>query len=229
MGFTKSIIISAVLHTVVLAIMLFRIDWQLLPKNKTTMPIEARLVIKNKDKNLLPKKPKKLPEALVPPQAEDKPVDKAKPQEANAKKPAETAKKITKNVDYMKALSSLSHSFARDVATKEEPEPDAEEALDVSYFDQIYSLIKASFVVPPHINGPQGRNLQASIRIYLASDGRLTKLNLVTPSGDEHFDNAVTQGAERVNNFGPVPIFLQSMLQERGILVDLCPFKCAER
>lgn len=155
------------------------------------------------------KPPKKSNEAIIP-IAED-----------IKKKPAK------KNKDYTKALSTLSASFVKELAEMPEEEPEGEVMPDSSYFDQVYSLIKESFIVPPHLNGPSGQNLRAVIRIFLAFDGHLNKLLLINSSGDEHFDKAVTEGTKRVNNFGPVPVYLQDTLRDHGLLVELCPFKCA--
>jgi outer membrane biosynthesis protein TonB len=229
----RAIIISSAVHAALFALLLSGLDWSSAAQKSPSLPIEAQLVVKNKDKNLLPKKPKAKPIAEAPkPDAPPKEVKAPDPvaKEVTPKKtPEKTVSKAKNNDAYMKALSSLSQNFARDVAVKEEVEPEGVTAEDASYFDQIYSLIKASFVVPPHINGPQGRSLQAVLRIYLASDGSLNKLDLVTASGDEHFDKAVMEGTKRVHNFGPVPIFLQASLREKGVVVELCPFTCTER
>jgi hypothetical protein len=239
--------ISFILHIGLFSFLLSSIDW---PSFKKTAPntyaIEARLLIKPKEhRQLLPQKKK----SLV---VEKKNNEKAllKETKAVATKRNEKAKKKTpeklvvigKNVakkeqpiknnnketqaNYTDVLALLSKSFASDLAESEDVETNIVE--DASYFDQVYSLIKQSFIVPAHINGPEGRKLQSVLKIFLASDGSLNKLELVASSGDEHFDKAVMDGTRRVNNFGAVPIFLQTALKERGIIVELCPFTCAD-
>lgn len=239
MGLKKSLIISSILHVAIFAVLLSGIDWSWQSPTKNPYSIEARLIIKSKvrKKDLLPKKPKtpaptEANEKASEQPAEKKPADQLAPVAkiaARKEEPKSKALSAKKDHDYTKELSSLSRSFAKELADKAEVVPDSEEVVeDSSYFDQIYTLIKESFVVPPHVNGPQGNKLQAVLRIFLASDGSLFKLDMESSSGDEHFDKAVMDGTRRVNNFGAVPIFLQNALRERGLVVELCPFKCVE-
>ncbi len=227
----RALVISLTVHAIVFLVLQSGIDlshWQL---KKAPQAIEARLIFsKPKIKDLLPRKIK----TAAPPTPEKKLEKKPEPQATQptekvankevAKTPAPTASKFTK------ALASLSKTFAQDLADeKVVDEPEGEVIADVTYFDQIYSLIKSSFILPPHINGPQGRDLQTVVKLFLAADGSLLRIDLVTPSGDEHFDKAVIDGTRRVNNFGLVPVTLQNMVRERGIVVELCPFTCRER
>lgn len=159
-------------------------------------------------------------------------VKKAEPpkKEEPLPKVAEKIKSKPKTAtDYSKALASLSQTFAQDLADAKPEEAVGEPIIDSNYFDEIYTLIKESFVVPPHINGPQGKNLQTVVKLFLSADGSLLRIELVTPSGDDHFDKAVMDGTQRISNFGLVPITLQGMVRERGIVVELCPFKCKDR
>lgn len=200
-----------------------------MPKDTPRMPIQAHLVVKNKRKDLLPKKPRAPSENLGIHQKEPQ-VQKQVEKEAKPLGTQQAKKTAKSNDNYMKALSSLSQDFAKDIAAKEDTpaDPVYEGDADDSYFDQIYSLIKASFVVPPHLNGPKGHNLKVSVRIFLAFNGDLIKVLVAAPSHDEQFDKAVIEGIKRVNSFGEVPIFLQSSLRNQGVLVDLCPFTCAD-
>lgn len=229
MALKRAIMMSFLAHGALLVSLLAGRGCAMLPKNKPSMPIEAHLVVKNKRKDLLPKKAKAPSEKIElkqEPLTQKQVLKETKPLVGD--KQAKTATKS--NDSYMKALSSLSKNFADDIAAKEEPivDPVYEGDANDSYFDQIYSQIKASFVVPPHLNGPKGHSLKISVRIFLAFNGDLIKVLVAAPSQDEQFDKAVIEGIKRVNSFGEVPIYLQSSLRTEGILVDLCPFTCTD-
>jgi TonB family protein len=225
----RALIISVGFHAFCLVLISSGLSFKLKPKD---ISISASLVFKNKkkDKDLLPKKPKeaqKKEQALKEPEKkpEVKSQDLAKALPAvpiKAEKLPTKEEKPAKKDNFADTLAALSRNFAKDI--KDEA-LEAEDG-DDDYFSQIYSLLKSSFVVPPHLNGPKGEKLQVVLRIYVAPNGSIKKLDLETSSGDDHFDKAVMDGARRVNNFGPVPIFLQDTLKERGLVVELCPFKC---
>lgn len=245
MNLRGPIAVSLVIHSALLALLLLTAEWSPRKFSPNLKPIEAHLIIKNKDrpKDLLPRKikakepslpeekPKKETEDKQQAPAEPKPILKAKPDIVDDKKALvskpnkkQEKKAVKPDAKYSQTLSSLSESFLKDLASQSEPAELMEE--ETSYYDQIYSLIKESFIVPPHVLGPSGNNLMVTIKIYLSSDGSLNKLDLLEASGDDHFDKAVMDGTRRVNNFGRVPIYLQNVLREHGVVVDLCPVKC---
>ncbi len=244
MHLKRAIITSAILHAIVLGFLSAGLTFSWLKPEHNLQAIEAKLMFKGKpkDKTLLPKKKSRPPEAkkIEPPKEEkvppEKPLAPEPPKIAKAETPIpdkpvekEALKVVKQKTDYTSKLRKLTQSFSEDLSTdKKEPEPEDFSEEDSSYFDQIYALIKDSFIVPPHVNGPAGHKLQAVIRLYLFNDGSVSKLDLEHSSGDEHFDKAVLDGAKRVNNFGRVPILLQNALSERGVVVELCPFKCSE-
>jgi hypothetical protein len=244
MQFKRAIITSAVIHAIVLGFLSAGLSFSWMKPKKNLAAIEARLTFKGKarDKELLPrKKSRPVAQNVIPPKALEKaPEAKAATAPELPKVGKEVALPVDKPVvketkiakakkDYASELKKLSQSFSEDLSNvKPEHEPEEFSEEDSNYFDQIYGLIKESFIVPPHVNGPAGHKLQAVIRLFLLNDGSLSKLDLEHSSGDEHFDRAVIDGAKRVNNFGKVPILLQNALSERGVVVELCPFKCSE-
>lgn len=212
----------------IFALLVFGVPFKKAPRH---MPLEARLMFKKKPRpeNLLPEKmPAPKPAIKTPP--EEKAPTKAVAKEETRPLKANDKKAPTKIIDYKKQLARLSKSFSEElneaVSAKEEA---IEIEADESYFDQIYSLIKRSFVVPPHVNNPRGRNLRAVLKLFLFPDGSLSRLLLEHSSGDESFDKAVMDGTRRVSNFGAVPILLQSALSKNGVLIEMCPFKCPEK
>lgn len=230
----KAFGLSIVLHALLFIVLQSGFSFVARPQNKFKA-LEAKMMLKEKVRkpDLLPRKPQvatpkpeiaKKPEKVV----SEAPV-LATPTPTPTPKALKPEAKPNKS-RYADQLALLSKNFAAEINTQvkaEEVIPEWED--DGSYFDQIYSLIKKSFVVPPHLNGPQGHNLQAVLRLFLSSDGNLSRLNLEQSSGDEHFDKAVMEGTRRVNNFGAVPLMLQSSLSSQGVVVEMCPFKCAER
>lgn len=245
MLFRKAFITSVIVHALALGFLGagFTFSW-LVPKQNLA-PLEAKVIFKGKprDKELLPrKKSPKIPTEERAKKSPDKkeemkvPLVSETPKVAHATVPVadkpvlkEAAKVVKPKIDYTSELKKLSASFSEDLSKiSKESAPEDFSSEDSTYFDQIYALIKESFILPPHLDGPQGHKLQAVIRLFLLDDGSLSKLDLERSSGDEHFDKAVLDGAQRVSNFGKVPILLQNALSEKGVMVELCPFKCME-
>lgn len=224
----KYLLGSLVLHLALLALLVVGSPFK--KASSPHIPLEAKLLFKKKARpeNWLPDK---IPEAKKKTESEAQ-APKAQMEKVATmplKKDAK-ANEPKKKVDYLKELARLSKSFSEEL----DHNVDAKEVIDDfsadgNYFDQVYSLVKRSFVVPPHLNGPRGRSLQAVLRLYVAPNGNLLRLMLERPSGDEHFDKAVMEGTQRVQNFGAVPLMLQNALSEDGIIIEMCPFKCAER
>lgn len=233
MQFRKALIYSFILHVSMVSVvnLSVRLSW-LLPQKKAE-PFEAKIIFKGKprEKNLLPRKqavPLAAAKQLEKP-LEKKPDSKPEP-EKKAAFPAEKdalVKTSSSKKNFTDALKKLSARFSEDLASeKKDTTPEDFSEYDASYFDEVYARIKESFVVPPHINGPMGKKLQATLRLYILYDGTLGKVDLERSSGDEHFDKAVVDGTKRVTNFGRPPILLQNALADRGIVVDMCPFTC---
>lgn len=224
----KYLVGSIILHGILCALLL-----GVLPVKKPTsrhLPLEAKLMFKKKPRpeHWLPDKvpAMKKKTAEESPQPTPKPVEEAARPQKKEKKATEPPKKT----DYLKELARLSKSFSEELDNAVDAKEVIEDlSADGSYFDQVYSLVKRSFVVPPHVNGPRGRFLQAVLRVYIGPKGDLLRLTLERSSGDEHFDKAVMEGTQRVDNFGAVPLMLQSVLSEDGIVIEMCPFKCAQR
>lgn len=219
----KAFLLSMVLHLGLILVLGARLNFSW-PHKKEMPAVEAHLVFKAKvrDKELLPKK-------HAPNQAAaEKMIEKTVTLEQKVLAPIHAqSKKVAAKHNYSKELASLSKMFNQELHSKKTVELISEAPVEHSYFDQIYTLIKESFIVPPHVNGPAGYKLQAVVRLFLLADGSLSDLKLEQSSGDEHFDKAVLEGTKRVANFGSVPILLQGLMRERGVVVELCPFTCA--
>lgn len=233
MPFKKAIIASALFHAAIVGFLVLGATFSWHPK-KEPLVLEAKMIFKAKvrDKELLPRKryksADKTVEAPKAKEAEKEPV--VKPLLETKETKDTVAKKVEKpKKDYASELRKLTQSFSEEIKPDEKIVEEEFSDEDASYFDQIYALVKESFVVPPHINGPAGKNLQADIRLFLKDDGSLLRIELEHSSGDEHFDKAVLDGTKGVVSFGQVPILLQHALSQRGIVVEMCPFKCVSR
>ncbi|USN51530.1 MAG: TonB C-terminal domain-containing protein [Myxococcales bacterium] len=240
----KALIVSVIIHAIGLGFLGAGVNFSWFLHKKNQAPLEAKVIFKGKarDKELLPKKKtvqpaqKVAPAKVVQKKTTAKTPVPPKKTEIAQKKIKNLAKPVVKQAErviehkaeYAEALKKLSASFNEDLSQLKDDVAPEDFVVDSDYFDQIYTLIKEAFIVPPHVNGPQGQKLQAIIRLYLQRDGSLFKLNLERSSGDEHFDKAVLDGAKRVNNFGEVPILLQNALSENGVVIELCPFKCVK-
>lgn len=206
----QALIASIIFHTLCFSFFLFTPSTHNKPQ-KIVMSTNILFKEKKTNKDHLPKK--KQP-AVVPK------LKKVKKVKVN-KKPQPSKK----YVDYSKELASLSDGFLADLK-EDEVILNQEEPVDNNYFSQVYALIKASFIVPSHINGIKGQKIKAQLRIFLHPDGQLKNVLLESSSGDEHFDKAIIHGAKRVHNFGLVPLSLRESLTRDGILVEMCPFRC---
>jgi hypothetical protein len=210
-------ILSFLLHGFLFFLLSFGFNMRSKPQQ--SFALEAKLMLKEKRRA-----PDLLPRKVVMPKKDPTP----KPEKVvEAKKPL----KVIKKVDYARELALLSESFAQELAADNSDAKEEEQAQedDGTYFDQIYMLIKKSFVLPPHINGPSGHNLLAVLRLFLQADGTIASLVLEQSSGDEQFDKAIMEGTKRVHNFGAVPLTLQAALSRDGVLVEMCPFKCQQQ
>lgn len=216
----KSLLISVAGH---LLLLLAMIIGDLLP-SKPPMMMTAEIVFKPgkpRPKDFLPTKP--IPKA----HSQAKPVlEKPKVPEAEKKALAEPIldKKpvLDKNSEILK---NLSDSFSEELLSEQKNAEEDEGGVE-SYLDLVYSLIKQSFIVPSHLEGPLGENLKAKIRLYITPMGEIRSVNIEKPSKDKTFDAAVMEGIKRVNNFGPPPDSLKGTLNKKGILIELCPVKC---
>ncbi len=246
----KTLIFSLMAH---ISLVVVGLLWSsLVAQPKKTQLLSAQLHFKKSDKKHLPKKDRAVREAAV---TEEKKVDEQKPASpavvavAQPKKPPEkkevekkeapsktkkeepkTAKKVpaaAPKVDNLKKLAALTKGFLADVSDqKQEALSEDTSETDLTYFDQVYGLIKESFAIPPHLNRVSHLKLSATIRIFLTTNGDVAKIALEAPSGDEHFDNAVLDTAKRVSNYGRVPLMLQDAIKKNGITVEMCPFEC---
>lgn len=135
-----------------------------------------------------------------------------------------TSKKINDNTQNMKMLASLSDQFA--IETKDfGPKEDISISVN-NYLDYVYAVIKKYFSIPPHIDEINGKHLKMSLNLYIAKDGVISNIATLSKSNDEHFDKAVMESINKIGSFNAPPLDLQYMLANKGIVVDLCPFRC---
>lgn len=136
-------------------------------------------------------------------------------------------KEIKKNSsDYNKLLKNLSSDFINDINSYKDSDNDIEKNGD--YFDQIYTLIKNSFVLPKSLEEKEKNNLNNIVKIFLKENGQLLNAILEKSSGNEIFDKLVIEGILRIKSFGQVPSSLITYFKEQGLSVKMCPYECQE-
>ena len=214
MQLKKALKISLGLHLGACFILIFMTAYE--KPQKVTM--EASLVFKNakKSKDLLPKKP-----ILV----KNNSLEKKIIVKEVAKKEDKKEEKLVKKNNFLDELEVLSKSYEEDLAKKPSSTPEDESA-NATYFDEIYTLIKNSFSIPPHLDTPAALKLKSLLRLTINAQGDILNVALEKSSGDDYFDKTVLNGTKKVTNFGPPPINLQESLSSVGILIELCPKNC---
>lgn len=210
----KYFLISILVHIGIIAIFLYKLP----TIESSKLSITTHVIFQKKPikKNLLPRI------------AKEESKNEPNPNTKELKKKPLLEKTISKKNTYDDILKNLSQSYSNDVADKKNDEENLMQ-IDSSYYDEIYTMIKRSFVVPPHLQGSTGNSLQNTIRLKIDQDGKILGLKLDKSSGDEHFDKAVMDGIYKVERFSIPPIYLRSNLKNIGILVDLCPNRCQKK
>ncbi len=203
------------------------------PAIQSQRPITASLVRKGKprDEKLLPRKeelppsPKKVEGKTAPPPtpAPAKPDVKAvaipgvKPDSNPA--PAKQEGKA----DGAKSLfNAIGKTATR--ASEEEPEGEAEgdpdgtaaKAEGERYFALLKGSIERHYDVSNTLTEQERLYLKATLSVKISKNGELLDVALVTPSGNDLFDNAVLSAVRKAAPFSPPPEHLRAQLQSQG-------------
>lgn len=164
------------------------------------------------------------------------PVEKAapdelvlKPKQAAHEKPAKREKKLRSALDRIKALEKIEDSestnkpVARSAIVKGNKlskgtslSGDARESQDSGYYDQLRSKLQENWELPVWI---ARQNLDARIRIYIDSNGRMRNYRFVKASGNDQFDAAIKKTLEESQPFPRPPEDLASSMLVDGVLV----------
>lgn len=195
-------------------------------------PIAAKLVRlgKPRDAKLLPRKEASPPPSAPPPSkaAPTPPSPAAKPAAPSAAAaaapspaPPSSDERRTKLDDIMKKFKATAA-----VAGDEEPEGQADgdpdgDAAKAEEGERWLALVKKrvddAYEVPSTISEADRVSLRAVVRIVVKRNGEIAKADVITPSGNGSFDNALLGAVQRVRLLPPPPENLAASLATEGI------------
>lgn len=88
--------------------------------------------------------------------------------------------------------------------------------MEASYFDLVRDRLQENWALPVWL---ARQNHQAQVQLFLDSRGKVKRLLLVKPSGNQNFDEAIRKSIEESEPFPLPPKALQEALATQGILV----------
>jgi TonB family protein len=200
-------------------------------------PVIAHLVAlgKPREANLLPRK-----ESPPPPAASSTPAPSRPEAPASAAKtiPARKANPAPPHApsraELMRQALAGATTRSRTSPTEEKPDPDREGSPTGSpegtsataeegdkYFTEVHDAIQANYVVPSVISERERMYLNASVVVYVASDGSIVKSELAKPSGNSFFDQALVLAIQRTKLPAPPPELRR--LARDGLQLDFRP------
>jgi TonB family protein len=173
------------------------------------------------------------PQVEPPSEAKVKPVEKIVPEKTDemVMKPKtapseDRAKKLKNALNRIKALEKVSEQDHASTAAPEVKgnkiskgsslDGDAKEAAEASYYDVLRDKLRDNWELAPWI---QRQHLDAQIRVFIDSHGRVRQFVVVKSSGNPQFDEAVKLSVQQGQPFPTPPDGLVSSLLTDGILV----------
>ena len=97
-----------------------------------------------------------------------------------------------------------------------------------SYERQLGERIREAYELPEVISLEKRKRLKVTVRLVIGPVGNLIRAEVVSPSGEVRFDDAVIAGTKRIRSFGSPPLPLQRQLKTRGLELDFCPLRCLD-
>jgi outer membrane biosynthesis protein TonB len=221
------------------------------PHTVAQPPIMAKLVRLGKQRpdDLLPRlsappsppSAKEAPVAPTPPPATAAPpAEKPAPPKTEGKGPAETASPERDPREALKRQKRLSDALSRLGAASDEPtSPKGEaptgredgspignaekaEAGD-EYAALVQDALRKNFIVPTTISDKEKLYLFIELRIFIASDGRITRFTIDRKSGSDVFDRAVESTLARTEALPSPPTILMRTYATEGLGVRFKP------
>ena len=194
-------ILSAFVHGVLLAFLVFGLHWQSRHPDAVQVELWSQL-------------PESVPAPQVEPapKAEPKPAPKVEQKAAKPDIAIEREKKAPKKKEEpslkfdtfsrMQQQAAMEQQAMQDTPRKDAPkqpaQPAAPAAPDAGYVDKIRTKIKSRIVLPLNIEG----NPEAIFRVIQIPSGDVIEVNLVKPSGNRLYDDAVERA---IKGSSPLP------------------------
>lgn len=210
-------------------------EW--LPRKPTAPPVPpatktAPVAAPGEKSAPLPPKPDAKP---APPRPEPKPDAPVKPAPAAAPTPARTqaAAPAEAKQDSRAKLDDIMQRFqagaiagpAEDLPGQLDghPEGDSDRAEGEAYYALLEKRVKDQYKLPATISERERMHLEATVRIFIEANGRITRFEIVKGSGNGVFDGALESAVRRASPVPPPPQHLVKLLAREGVDVNFRP------
>lgn len=131
--------------------------------------------------------------------------------------------KMKSALQRIKALQKIKDSTQENVVIKgnlispgTQVTGEAREAAEAGYLDAVHERLKLNWTLPPWL---QRKNLNARVRIFINSRGRIDQLRFEQESGEPAFDNAIRQTLLKSEPFPLPPTEIGRVIKANGILL----------
>lgn len=102
-------------------------------------------------------------------------------------------------------------------------EGDSDRAEGEAYYALLEKRVKDQWKLPATISDRERMFLNATVRIYIESNGRIARSEIVTGSGNGVFDSALESAVQRASPVPPPPEHLVRLLQREGVDLNFKP------
>jgi TonB family protein len=230
------LIASAMAHGILLGAIVASSYLRLTPAiDMNQQPIKASLVRlgKPRDEKLLPQKDQPLPPEEK--KLEPAPAPPAPPEPKGAVaipdvKASDASKKSGEKsaADRRKQLFS---AFSKTAAGSRElegqadgdPGGDSATAEGERYWALLSAQVRRNYDVSQTIPEQERLHLKAQVLVMIGRSGELQRAQVIRPSGNSMFDNAVLAAVKRTAPFSPPPDHLRDALQRKGVALEFRP------
>lgn len=155
--------------------------------------------------------------------------EKEKADDKRDEKMKEALRKLEEEERRKQALARIAERVGQD-ETEGNPEGSAygtdtqagPMSLAQAYFARLQEHIKANYSLPSILSDSDRRRLQATITVYIAADGTITKHELEHSSGSDVFDDALAVAIVRASPVPEPPAFLRDTVA-KGVSLRFKP------
>jgi TonB family protein len=202
-------------------------------------PVIAHLVAlgKPREAQLLPRRDSPPPPAAAAAAPTSRPEAPAAPsvKSAPALKPNPAPPRAPSRAELMRQALAGATNRSRATPTEQKPDPDREGSPTGSpegtsstaeegdkYFTEVHDAIQANYVVPSVISERERMYLNATVVVYVASDGSIVKNVITKASGNSFFDQALVLAVQRTKLPAPPPE-LRKLARDDGLELNFRP------
>ncbi|MBN2362257.1 MAG: cell envelope integrity protein TolA [Deltaproteobacteria bacterium] len=231
-GFWWVFLVSTALHAVAIATYALGTAQRRPTIDFSTDVIQTKLVRLGR-----PRDPKLLPRIVKTPAAAptEKLIstkddgEKEKLDEKRDEKMREALRKIEEEERRRQALQRIAERVGKD-ETEGNPEGSAfgsddqagPMSLAQAYFARLQEHIRSNYSLPSILSDAERRRLQATITVYIAADGRISRHEVEQSSGNDVFDQALEAAILRASPVPEPPVFLRDTVA-KGVSLRFKP------